>query len=146
MLSPVLIAIDGSSASYGLLALARQYCLPDRHLLQVVLAVDSAFALERVTAYEAQEYPAATDEQRHANAAIQQALEQIRAWGFECEGVLVPDEPVAAIVSQARAIDCALIIMGHRHLNRLGRLLDPSISNKVIDQVQCPVLVDSRSA
>ncbi|MDD2057422.1 universal stress protein [Pseudomonas sp. GD03860] len=145
MLSSVLIAIDGSSASAGLLELARQYCLPERHQLQVVLAIDGAFALERVSAFEVQEYPAATDEQRHANQAMQQVLEQLRASGFECEGVLVADEPVAAIVSRARSLDCVLIIMGHRHLNRLGRLLDPSISNKVIDQVECPVLVDSRN-
>jgi nucleotide-binding universal stress UspA family protein len=31
--------------------------------------------------------------------------------------------------------------MGHRHLSRLGRLLDPSISAKVIDRVSVPVLV-----
>ncbi|MNJ03886.1 Universal stress protein family protein [compost metagenome] len=53
---------------------------------------------------------------------------------------------MTAIVSEAQRLDCVLIIIGHRHLNRLGRLLDPSISNKVIDQVKCPVLVDSRSA
>jgi len=38
-------------------------------------------------------------------------------------------------------LQCELIIMGHRHLSRLGRLLDPSISAKVIDRVQVPVLV-----
>lgn len=144
MLSPVLIAIDGSSASNGLLELAQQYCLPSGHRLHVVLAIDSAFALNEISLYEQQEYPAATDEQRHANQAVQQALQQLRAQGFETEGALVQGDPVAVIVSEARRLDCALIIMGHRHLNRLGRLLDPSISNKVIDQVNCPVLVDSR--
>ncbi|KJK17377.1 universal stress protein [Pseudomonas sp. 2(2015)] len=150
MLSPVLIAIDGSSASQGLVELAQQYCLPNCHRLQVVLAIDSAFALSdgpgAISLYEQQEYPAATDEQRHAVQAVRQALENLRALGFESEGRLVPGEPVAAIVAAARALECELIIIGHRHLNRLGRLLDPSISNKVIDQVSCPVLVDSRQA
>jgi nucleotide-binding universal stress UspA family protein len=145
MLSPVLIAIDGSSASEGLLQLAQQFCQPDRHRLQVMLAIDSAFALsEPISLYEQQEFPAATDEQRHANHVVAQALQQLRAQGFACEGKLVQAEPVAAIVAQARQLDCALIIMGHRHLSRVGRLLDPSISSKVIDQVGCPVLVDSR--
>lgn len=148
MLSPVLIAIDGSSASEGLLELAQQFCLPNCHRLQVMLAIDSAFALSDgpgpISLYEQQEYPAATDEQRHAVQAVRQALAQLRTLGFESEGKLVPGDPVSAIVAQARQLDCALIIMGHRHLNRLGRLLDPSISNKVIDQVSCPVLVDSR--
>lgn len=146
MLSPVLIAIDGSSACQGLLELAQQYCQPSRHRLQVLLAIDSAFALSSISLYEQQEYPAATDEQRHAEHAVQQSLQRLRALGFASEGALVQGDPVSAIVSQARRLDCALIIIGHRHLNRLGRLLDPSISSKVIDQVSCPVLVDSRQA
>lgn len=150
MLSPVLIAIDGSSASHGLLELAQQYCQPGRHRLHVLLAVDSAFSLSdgpgTISLYEQQEFPAATDEQRHAVAAVQQALRRLRALGFESEGKLAQNDPVTAIVSEAQRLDCTLIIIGHRHLNRLGRLLDPSISNKVIDQVKCPVLVDSRSA
>ncbi|MGH8381884.1 universal stress protein [Pseudomonas sp.] len=150
MLSPVLIAIDGSSASLGLLELAQQYCQPARHRLQVLLAIDSAFALSdgpgAISLYEQQEFPAATDEQRHAVRAVQQSLQRLRDLGFESEGKLAQGDPVAAIVSEARRLDCALIIIGHRHLNRLGRLLDPSISNKVIDQAACPVLVDSRSA
>ncbi|MFK0088139.1 universal stress protein [Pseudomonas sp. NPDC090755] len=148
MLSPVLIAIDGSSASRGLLELAQRFCLPNHHRLQVMLAIDSAFALNdghgTISLYEQQEFPAATEEQRHANQVVAQALQQLRAQGFACEGKLVQAEPVAAIVAQARQLDCTLIIMGHRHLNRMGRLLDPSISSKVIDQVDCPVLVDSR--
>ncbi|WP_136474624.1 universal stress protein [Pseudomonas sp. DG56-2] len=150
MLSPVLIAIDGSSACQGLLELARQYCQPNRHRLHVLLAIDGAFSLSdgpgAISLYEQQEFPAATEEQRHAVGAVQRALKSLRGFGFESEGKLAQDDPVAAIVSEAQRLDCALILMGHRHLNRLGRLLDPSISNKVIDQVNCPVLVDSRKA
>jgi len=46
-------------------------------------------------------------------------------------------------VAKAQELNCELIIMGHRHLSRLGRLLDPSISAKVIDRVDMPVLVGS---
>ncbi|WP_442112267.1 universal stress protein [Pseudomonas sp. NUPR-001] len=145
MLSPVLIAIDGSSASQTLLDLAQQYCQPARHRLHVVLAIDAAFAVGAIGAYEQQEYPAASDEQRHANLAVQSVAQQLRDMGFDSDGSLVQGEPVTVIVSEAQRLGCALIIMGHRHLSRLGRLLDPSISNKVIDQVACPVLVDSRS-
>lgn len=144
MTRTVLIAIDGSSDCHGLLELARQYCRAEVHPLQVVLAIDSAFALSEIGAYEQQEFPAASDEQRHAGQALQSTVQQLREWGFDAEGRLVQGDPVTAIVSEARRLDCTLIIMGHRHLNRLGRLLDPSISSKVIDQINCPVLVDSR--
>ena len=56
---------------------------------------------------------------------------------------MVAGQPVEAIVAKARELNCELIIMGHRHLSRLGRLLDPSISAKVIDRVDMPVLVGS---
>ncbi|MNH29715.1 Universal stress protein family protein [compost metagenome] len=59
---------------------------------------------------------------------------------------MVAGLPVEAIVAKAQELRCELIIMGHRHLTRLGRLLDPSISAKVIDQVEVPVLVGAASA
>ncbi|TDF86596.1 universal stress protein [Pseudomonas sp. H9] len=145
MLSPVLIAIDGSNASHALLQLAQQYCQPERHRLHVVLAIDTAFTVGSIGLYEQQEYPAASDEQRHANLAVQSAAQRLQDMGFASDGALVQGDPVSVIVSEAQRLGCALIVMGHRHLSRLGRLLDPSISSKVIDQVDCPVLVDSRS-
>ncbi len=145
MPSNVLIAIDASPACHGLLELARRYCQPGTHQLHVLLAIDSTYAvhdhLAPLRQDEREEYPAASEEQRVADAAMLQAVRTLREHGFDCEGTLVAAEPVAAIVGQAAELGCELIIMGHRHLSRLGRLLDPSISAKVIDQVECPVLV-----
>ncbi|MHC6224101.1 universal stress protein [Pseudomonas sp. X10] len=145
MPSNVLIAIDASPASSGLLDLARRYCQPERHRLHVLLAIDSTFAVHDrpapIRQDELEEYPAACEEQRLADSAVASAVRGLRESGFTCEGKLVAAEPVEAIVSQAEALGCELIVMGHRHLSRLGRLLDPSISSKVIDRVACPVLV-----
>ncbi|MDH0303019.1 MULTISPECIES: universal stress protein [unclassified Pseudomonas] len=142
---PVLIAIDASPASHALLDLARRYCRPGEHTLHVLLAIDSTFAVhDHRTAYteqELEEYPAACDEQQLAEHAVSGAVRSLREAGFDSHGCLVADQPVDAIVTKARELECALIIMGHRHLSRLGRLLDPSISAKVIDRVQVPVLV-----
>ncbi|MBF8743617.1 universal stress protein [Pseudomonas guariconensis] len=142
---PVLIAIDASPATHALLDLAHRYCRPGEHELHVLLAIDTTFAVhERPAAYTAQEqeeYPAACEEQRLAEQAVASAVRTLRETGFDCHGSVVAAEPVAAIVEKAQALKCELIIMGHRHLSRLGRLLDPSISAKVIDRVQMPVLV-----
>ncbi|MFO3722014.1 universal stress protein [Pseudomonas sp. HLMP] len=142
---PVLIAIDASPAASALLALAHRYCRPGEHELHILLAIDSTFAVhERPTAYteeEQEEYPAACEEQRLADHAVATAVRALRDAGFDSHGYVVADEPVEAIVDKARELDCELIIMGHRHLSRLGRLLDPSISTKVIDRVEIPVLV-----
>ncbi|WP_176518435.1 universal stress protein, partial [Pseudomonas faucium] len=45
--------------------------------------------------------------------------------GLAGQGCMVAGQPVGVIVSKAQELDCELIIMGHRHLSRLGRLLDP---------------------
>ena len=147
MSRPVLIAIDASPACTGLLDLARRYCRPEQHRLHVLLAIDATFAVHpRPAAYtqgEEEEYPAACEEQHLAERAVNEAVAALRDSGFACEGSVVAAEPVEAIVGKARALDCELIVMGHRHLSRLGRLLDPSVSAKVIDRVGCPVLVSA---
>lgn len=146
MPSPVLIAIDASPACNALLDLARRYCRPEMHRLHVLLAIDSTFAVHDhpapYTRGELEEYPAACGEQQLAERAVAEAVRALREAGFgDCSGSLVAGGPVEAIVSAARELNVELIVMGHRHLSRLGRLLDPSVSGKVIDQVGCPVLV-----
>lgn len=142
---PVLIAIDASPAAAGLLTLAQRYCRPGEHTLHVLLAIDATFAVhDQRTAYTAQEleeYPAACDEQQLAEHAVSDAVKTLREAGFDSLGCMAAGQPEDAIVAKARELECELIIMGHRHLSRLGRLLDPSISAKVIDRVQVPVLV-----
>lgn len=142
---PVLIAIDASPASAALLDLARRYCRPADHALQVLLAIDPTFAVHPqpavFTDQEIEQFPAACEEQQQAERAVAEAVSTLRSAGFDCQGHTVPGEPAEVIVSTARSLDCELIIMGHRHLSRLGRLLDPSVSAKVIERVRVPVLV-----
>ncbi|QQE84939.1 universal stress protein [Pseudomonas putida] len=145
MPSPVLIAIDASPASTALLTLARRYCRPDEHELHVLLAIDSTFAVHDkpapYTAEELEQYPAACEEQRLGDRAVAEAVALLKQAGFTSHGCMVAGQPVEAIVAKARELQCELIIMGHRHLSRLGRMLDPSISAKVIDRVEIPVMV-----
>ncbi|HEK1689509.1 TPA: universal stress protein [Pseudomonas putida] len=145
MPNPVLIAIDASPASAALLTLARRYCRPDEHELHVLLAIDSTFAVHDkpapYTAEELEQYPAACEEQRLGDRAVAEAVALLKQAGFTSHGCMVAGQPVEAIVAKARELQCELIIMGHRHLSRLGRMLDPSISTKVIDRVEVPVLV-----
>ncbi|MCJ7851713.1 universal stress protein [Pseudomonas monteilii] len=145
MPTPVLIAIDASPASSALLTLARRYCRPGEHELHVLLAIDSTFAVHEqpapYTTEELEEYPAACEEQQHADLAVAQAVRELQQAGFASQGCMVAGQPVEVIVAKAQEQNCELIIIGHRHLSRLGRMLDPSISAKVIDRVKVPVLV-----
>ena len=145
MSSPVLIAIDASPAATALLTLARRYCRPGEHELHVLLAIDSTFAVHEqpapYTTEELEQYPAACKEQHQADDAVAKAVGELQQAGFASQGCMIAGQPVEAIVAKAQELNCELIIMGHRHLSRLGRLLDPSISAKVIDRWKVPVLV-----
>ncbi|WHL28644.1 universal stress protein [Pseudomonas juntendi] len=145
MSSPVLIAIDASPAATALLTLARRYCRPGEHELHVLLAIDSTFAVHEqpapYTTEELEQYPAACKEQHQADDAVAKAVGELQQAGFASQGCMIAGQPVEAIVAKAQELNCELIIMGHRHLSRLGRLSDPSISAKVIDRVKVPVLV-----
>ena len=73
--------------------------------------------------------------------SVAEAVRELQQAGFASQGCMVAGQPVEVIVAKAKELNCELIIMGHRHLSRLGRMLDPSISAKVIDRVKVPVLV-----
>ncbi|MDH0650145.1 universal stress protein [Pseudomonas sp. GD03858] len=148
MFRSVLIAIDGTSHSLGILDTVKRFCDTEQHLLHVLLAVDSAYALEefdqRLSSFDRTEYPAAAQEQLHADKIVQQAIQAFEQAGFSTTGSQEVGEPAEAIIKVAKARNSDLIVMGHRHLSRLKRMLDPSIASKVIDEASCPVLIDAR--
>lgn len=76
------------------------------------------------------------------------ALDEARALLAGCElevrAELRAGDPVQVILGEARRLGCELIVIGHRHLGRLERLLDPSVGDRVIREAPCPVLVEVR--
>lgn len=57
------------------------------------------------------------------------------------EAVVVPRDPVEAIVSQARRLQAGAIVVGSRGHGALGRLMLGSVSRGVVRRAGCPVLV-----
>ncbi len=137
----ILIALDGAPRNRALLDTALRYAQPDRHVLRVLMAVDVAYALSPGDTAQRREYPAASEEGLHARRALSLALAHLRERGVDAEGTLLAGDPASVILAEARRIGCELIVMGHRHLSRVGRLLDPSVSAEVLDRSPCPVLI-----
>ena len=148
MLRSLLVAIDGSPQSQSVLDLAAQYSKLGAPRLYVMLSVDSAHTLPSENGHiepaDEHEYPAASSEQHIANNAMQEALDYLWSLGLDAEGVVIDGEPASSIVSQAERLKVDLIIVGHRHLSRINRIFDPSVSAQVIEVARCPVLVDVR--
>ncbi|WAH60824.1 universal stress protein [Pseudomonas silvicola] len=149
MTTNVLIAIDGSDQRHAVIDLAGRYLTPSRHALKVLLAVDPSFSLasenDHIARPDEVEYPAASEQQHAANHLIKAACDALEAAGYHVEGALVQGEPADVIVNRAAALNCGLIVMGHRHLSWLGKVFDPSVSARVLDAARCPVLIQTRS-
>jgi nucleotide-binding universal stress UspA family protein len=75
------------------------------------------------------------------NKILDEAMEALEEEGIEAERDLTEGPMAEAILSAARARNCDLIIVGARGLSNLQGLLLGSVSQKVIQHANCPVLV-----
>ncbi len=139
MFKRILLAIDGTAQSARIVATAGELARCNDAQLHVVCAVDRAFAMPR---QDALEYPPAEHEQHEAQALVDDAVAQLQP--CVASGAVVVGDPARAILREAERLECDLIVIGHRHLGRIERLLDPSVGQRVIERAPCPVLVEVR--
>ncbi|MFJ4141164.1 universal stress protein [Pseudomonas sp. NPDC089734] len=147
MFKTILVALDGSPQSRKVLELASSFArsASDDTRLHLVCVLDPAYALDdSKSLFANQEYPAAATEQHHAEDLIESALLQLQERGIHCSAQTLTGDPAQAICEEATRIDSQLIVIGHRHLTFLGRLLDPSVGGKILNASPCPVLVEVR--
>ncbi|MBD9517262.1 universal stress protein [Pseudomonas sp. PDM22] len=139
MFKRILLAIDGAAQSPRIIATAGELARCNGAQVHVVCAVDRAFAMPREDALE---YPPAEQEQHEAQTLVDEAVAQLQSG--DASGAVVAGDPVRAILREAERLACDLIVIGHRHLGRIERLLDPSVGQRVIERAPCPVLVEVR--
>ncbi|MBB4864440.1 nucleotide-binding universal stress UspA family protein [Pseudomonas nitritireducens] len=139
MFKRILLAIDGAAQSPRIIASAAELARCNDAQVHVVCAVDRAFAMPR---QDALEYPPAEQEQHEAQALVDNAVAQLQP--CVASGAVVAGDPARTILREAERLACDLIVIGHRHLGRIERLLDPSVGQRVIERAPCPVLVEVR--
>ncbi|MCT4982950.1 universal stress protein, partial [Pseudomonas aeruginosa] len=86
----------------------------------------------------------AAHECEEARQVLDEACALLAGCELEVRAELRAGDPVQVILGEARRLGCELIVIGHRHLGRLERLLDPSVGDRVIREAPCPVLVEVR--
>ncbi|AGI24938.1 hypothetical protein H681_15350 [Pseudomonas sp. ATCC 13867] len=139
MFKRILLAIDGAAQSPRIIATAGELARCNGAELHVVCAVDRAFAMPR---QDVLEYPPAELEQHEAQVLVDDAVAQLQPCA--ASAAVVAGDPARAILREAERLACDLIVIGHRHLGRIERLLDPSVGQRVIERAPCPVLVEVR--
>ncbi|MBI2218310.1 MAG: universal stress protein [Candidatus Rokubacteria bacterium] len=82
-------------------------------------------------------------ERRHAEmqAALEQAAAELRASIREVETIVEDGRPAGRIVEIARARGAGLVVVGARGLGAVKRLVLGTVSEAVLNDARCPVLV-----
>jgi len=146
MFDVILVAVDGSSQTSQVVALAAQVAQHGAPQVIVTCCIDEAYAFanQQEQPGDITEYPAATAEQDTATAVVARALQQLAEVGIKAQGNLVVGSAGETLVSEAREKGASVIVMGHRQLTAFGRIFKGSVSAEVVANAPCPVLVEVR--
>lgn len=122
----ILLATDGSehssAAGEAAVAVARQCGLP----VTVVSATTSSHSDER---------------KAEAQSSVDRKLAKLTAAGIQCAGQVLQGRPDEVVIEAAAKADADLIIVGSRGRTGLLRLILGSVSERIMGQAQCPVMV-----
>lgn len=122
----ILFATDGSvhSAAAGdaAISVAKQCGLP----VTVVSATTSSHSEER---------------RAEAQASIDRKLARMGEAGLQCNGIVAEGRPDEVVIETAAKEGADLIVVGSHGRTGLMRLVLGSISERIMDQAQCPVMV-----
>ena len=82
-----------------------------------------------------------TERKAEAQAALDQALAAMKAVGIDSEALLAEGRPDQVVVETATHRQADLIVVGSHGRGGLSRLLLGSVSERIMGQAQCPVLI-----
>jgi nucleotide-binding universal stress UspA family protein len=138
----ILVATDGSRAATAALEAA------------ITLAVETGDEIVAITVWSALQgdygvaHPSAAGlddllaaEREHAEAALDDAVARAQAAGVRIRTRIATGEPAREICAHARQIDARLIAVGTRGYGTVASMLLGSVSNAIIRQASCPVMV-----
>ncbi len=140
----ILYATDGSQGAVSALDLIVTSLAPDRveHVEVVSVAPPPpAWRSGRPTGHPLAERPWETGHRLAAEAAVQQAIDRLRAGGFVASGTIRVGHAAEQIVMVASEARAHLIVLGSRGHSGPKRLLVGSVSGKVARYAVSPVLV-----
>jgi nucleotide-binding universal stress UspA family protein len=146
MFQKIVVAIDGSEMGEKALDAAvviakeQQAELSLLHIGREVLV--GQYAVGEM-AYIAKQYDIEFNEiiKKEAEALLNQAKEKAEAQGVAAVSHYVTGDPARQIVEFAKENDIDLIVIGSRGLSGLKEIMLGSVSHKVSQLAECPVLI-----
>lgn len=77
----------------------------------------------------------------NAQKIVDEAVANFTARGFTADGHIADGYPARAILQAASELGCDMVIIGHRHMSLLGRMIEPSVCVELLNKASLPVLV-----
>jgi nucleotide-binding universal stress UspA family protein len=137
----ILIAVDSTDESHHVASVARGLFPDDEH---VVLTAASSAPYPLGDQVAGVDYHATTDQLRasddDADGAVL-AAQAILGDDDDAAAIVTLGVPGVAICREALAVGADLVVVGHRAKGWISRLFDPSVSDYVVRNAPCPVLV-----
>jgi nucleotide-binding universal stress UspA family protein len=135
MFEKILVAIDGSDHANKTTPVVIDIAKTRRAEVVVMHAIEHAEPRGPVATAEAPE---------HAKRVTETVVREIKSAGIPVRGEVVltsPGETAAAIVDTAKEENAGLIVMGSRGLGEVKGILLGSVTHKVLQHTDRPVLV-----
>lgn len=139
MLEIILVAVDASDQKCAVLHQAAEITRRFGADLHVV----SVFDLTQLREAKVPESGPEIFESLEAEnkKLLAEAQQQLDAWGIASKGHFLRGSVIEQIASLAERINADLVIMGHRYVSGLRRLLESSAAKGLIDKSPCSVMI-----
>ncbi len=146
MFHAILVGIDGSDRTEGVVTAAADLAKACGASLHLLCVVDPAYFVEepdgiRPSVADEVDYPAAAIEREGADDLVRRVVSGLRAQNLSARGSVAQGEPAQLILETARDLGCDAVVLGHRHLSWLGRLAERSVCHEVLEKAPIPVLI-----
>ncbi len=122
----IVLATDGSAHSAAAAEAARAVASQCRLPVTVVSATTRSHSAER---------------KAEAQTAVDKVTAALKAAGVDCDGMVAEGRPDEVVIETAAGTKADLIVVGSHGRTGLTRLFLGSISERIMGQAQCPVLV-----
>ena len=122
----IVLATDGSTHSAAAAEAAREVAIQCRMPVTVVSATTKNHSEERKC---------------EAQAAVDKVTADLKAAGVACDSLVAEGSPDEVVIETAASRQADLIVVGSHGRTGLSRLFLGSISERIMGQAQCPVLV-----
>jgi nucleotide-binding universal stress UspA family protein len=145
IMKKVVIAIDGSDVSRGVVDYALHYAEREKNVDVMFLHVVEWRDYREIHAYGGQALSVPPNEEEVKNEFDKFVKEQIKKTGIKKPGKMSINilfgNPYNEIVTFAEKVDADLIMIGHRGLGDLERFFQGSVASKVVAHSPCSVYV-----